>query len=522
MLRRGLPGCTGPSKPMLRSRLRDLALAILMAGALLLALEGVARLLEPEDLRTQAQRLQALPPKPPDSDRIFLFGSSSVFGHPVPELGFVAQLDYWLQRTAPEGRRIEVHNFAVPGVASEVVLETVEAAMDWEPDLVVVHTGWGEFLRDEDAGAPADELRRALQRRSALFRLARRAAFRARDDEDEAALPLLARPIDREGPYYRSRVARYQTNLAKIVERVGDAGVPLLLATLTVNLADWEPTNELVAPHLYAGGPLPPFSQIRSFLRIGGHEAAEELSRAALERFPGDALLLYLRGRALAAAGDSEAARTMFEQAHARDPIPWRPPREIQDSIRRASTRPGVTLVDVRERLEARSPGRLLGREMILDNAHPTPRGSAVIAELLLQTLAAEIGLIAPDAEPFRSEDPLAPFLEHAQRAAAPRDLIAEMLKDSARYCMVGRYRHYDAAARYLREWIQHSPGDWRPWANLASISFLRGQRAQGLHELRLAIRLHGGVEGIARRSEAPYLQDGLEAAGIELEKLGG
>src|SRR5438034_9628799 len=78
---------------------------------LLTTIELTCRLWE---YRANANRQQnavkpaALAAKAGSELRIFTFGGSTVYGVPVPEVGFVAQLRYWFQRLYP-ARNIRIY-----------------------------------------------------------------------------------------------------------------------------------------------------------------------------------------------------------------------------------------------------------------------------------------------------------------------------------------------------------------------------------------------------------------------------
>ena len=119
-------------------RLRDGAIASALGVALLLLLEGLARL-------GDDPALPAVPPKPPGVFRIVALGGSTVLGVPDGTLGFVAQLERTLRRAAP-GRPLELLNLAVSGAGSRSVRARLDAALREPPDLVIVLMGHNEFL----------------------------------------------------------------------------------------------------------------------------------------------------------------------------------------------------------------------------------------------------------------------------------------------------------------------------------------------------------------------------------------
>ncbi len=494
---------------------RQALAATALALAALALLEVAARIVEPRDRRSQAFAFREPPAKRPGSLRIFVFGSSVAWGAPVPELGFAAQLEYWLARSRPD-LAVELFNYAVPGRDSERTLDAIRTAIGWQPDLVLVEPGFGAFLRD----APLSEARKwllRLQRRSALLRLGRRGASEARSGAARRAQPKRG-PYLPESPEYRARLASYFEDLDDMVEVVTRARVPLLLSTATSNLADWPPGNRNIAERLYApdSGFLASLDRIEAAIRERRLGDADEALASALRSHPEDAALLYWQGRLAALRGDAALARALFVRARDRDPLPWRIPSEANERLRRLGQRAGVLPVDAEAALAAAAPGGLVGLDLVIDNAHLSARGGDVVAAEALRALARAELFVPPDAEALRlaPEQRLRAFLAHA-RAQSTRDLTAQVLAESALYCMKFPFQKYDVARHYLEQLARRVPPDWELWGNLASAAFFLGDTQTGLAELRRAVALGAG-EALFRSRAVPYLSESLERAGLD------
>src|SRR5262245_17821347 len=117
-----------------------------VTAVLLTVVELVCRRVEQMRIDGQLpEQLRRLPPKESAELRVFTFGGSTVYGVPVPEVGFAAQLQYWLQNLYPE-RNIRVYNYGRWGKDTAYVLRQVEHRLDDDPDLVIVITGHNEFF----------------------------------------------------------------------------------------------------------------------------------------------------------------------------------------------------------------------------------------------------------------------------------------------------------------------------------------------------------------------------------------
>lgn len=491
--------------------------AVALALAALAGLELAARWLEPRDRRSAALAFRAPPPKPPGALRIFVFGSSVAWGAPVPELGFAAQLEYWLAHSRPD-LRVELFNYSVPGRDSERILDALRGAIGWQPDLVLLEPGFGAFLREQ----PLSEARKwllRLQRHSALLRLGRRGASEARGGDARRATALRG-PYFPEDAEYRERLASYFADIEDMLDVAVSERVPLLLLTATSNLADWPPGNRNIAERLYARDPGFParLDALESALRRGRLDQAAARLAEARARRSDDAALDYWEGKLEQARGHSARARELFLRARDRDPLPWRIPSEANDFLRRAAQREGVALIDAEAALAAAAPGGLVGLEWIVDNAHLSARGGDVVAAAILQWMAEDGRWLPPDAKVLRrpAGRRLQEFLD-AARAKSSRDLDSQVLAESALYCMKFPFQKYDIARRYLEQLARRATPDWELWGNLASAAFFLGDRETGLRELRRAAE-SGPGEALFRSRAVPYLAEALERAGLRCE----
>src|SRR3984957_7303681 len=87
-----------------------------------------------------------LHPKPTNTFRIFLVGESAAKGSPQPRnLASSAFLQAMLQDAWPE-RHVEVINLGTVAVASYPVLGIMTEALNFNPDLIIIHTGHNEFF----------------------------------------------------------------------------------------------------------------------------------------------------------------------------------------------------------------------------------------------------------------------------------------------------------------------------------------------------------------------------------------
>src|SRR5262245_49311343 len=89
--------------------------------------------------------------KPAGTVRVFVLGSSAAQGDPEPAFGIARQLEVLLRDQYP-GVPIEVVNAAVTAVNSHYVYAAARAALELEPDVLVVYEGNNEVVGPFGAG----------------------------------------------------------------------------------------------------------------------------------------------------------------------------------------------------------------------------------------------------------------------------------------------------------------------------------------------------------------------------------
>ncbi len=457
--------------------------------------------------RVVAAEVRGILPKGPSEIRVFAFGGSTVFGAPVREVAFVAQIQYWLHRLYPN-RNIRVYNFGSNAVDAGYVLRQVTRRLDDQPDLVIVETGGNEFFAPNHR--QYDHLLRTLHAHFATIRLL--GQFRMMMESRALyVLPCQVDVWDQESAAYKDRIADFNEELNQIVKRVRQKGVPLILCTLPTNLSDWPPVYKRLPGR---GQPYAEMvSGIQQLLRGGKYQEASDAVTAGFDRYPQDAMLYFLRGQIQAATGAYADARESFVKARDLDPVPFRASSEINSLIRRAASGLAcVNLVDLERVFEEHSKNGLVGADLMADNCHRTPLGESVTAQAIIQKML-EIGFL-PRAQKSREGCcPVDVFLADVGYLAPKSPLRLRVLLLDGISAMSFPFLNYEASHRYLLEAREADENSWQVWANLATLSYFKGDNATGAKELQRATELHGKPIDPDYFGAAPYLKEALEYA---------
>ena len=361
--------------------LRIILANVAITLALLTVTELIARHLEQAMIaHHRPSQWSKLPPKAIPELRVFAFGGSTVYGVPVPALGFVAQTDYWLQHLYPD-HDVRLYNFGWPGMDTCSVLQELTRRLDDQPDLILVMTGHNEFL-----GASTEAGLTTSLSRFATVRILRRGVARITKSKKEYVMPCQVSSWDRESASFKSRTATFERCMNLIVERTRRKGVKLIVGTLPSNLSDWPPVYKHLAgrDQWYQRA----VSDIQGLLGDRKYREALEAATEGLNVYREDAMLYFLLGKTQSALGQYARARESFVKARDLDPIPWRTSSQLNSIIRRAASGiSGVYLIDLERIYGEHSENGLVGLGLIGDNVHATPLGDSITAQALMETM---------------------------------------------------------------------------------------------------------------------------------------
>ena len=470
-----------------------------------------------ESLRT---RHHDVPPAIPGAYRIFLYGGSTVAGAWVKEFSFATQLDFWLKRLVPD-RPVQIVNFGWNGKPSAFALTELERTIGAAPDLIIVMTSTNEFLGwkpdstwEQFRQAVGDVLEETAVARG--LRRAGKSLERFYIPTIALRLPQWVHAEDRQGEHFRGIVAAYERNVREIVSRTQAAGIPLILMTDPADLAEWMPIHRFTHDGSYDDR----VAALRGRIAAGDLDAARSELASFSADYPSDAMATYLAGRIAAQAGDTAEASALFDTARETDPVVMRVLGRFNDFVRSlaADGGDGVQLADIDRVFRQASDGGLVGKALVSDNCHPTPKGSALIARELLR-LMAERGVV------FRSLEGLPPLerqLKIHQQAVleSQPDLTLSYLLLNAVVLMKTPFYDFDGATDYLVQASAIAPEDWRVWANLGTIAVLEGRFEQGRQQLDRAAERYGGRLRSNDRGPTPYLREAQALLSGEIERF--
>ncbi|MBM3878406.1 MAG: hypothetical protein FJ387_01610 [Verrucomicrobia bacterium] len=447
----------------------------------------------------------ALPLQKPDNTlRLFVLGDSAALGTPAPAFGFSRILGLLLEHQYPECR-FEIVNAAMWGINSHVALPIARECAQREPDLFLVYLGNNEAigLHSPQASGLQPPPWLDFLRWSDRLKSAKLAQWLA---ATRAAKPVSPIAPGEQSPEFfrrqymaadhprRARVyAHFRENLLDIARAARSARIPVLLATVAVNLRDFPPLASLHRPNL------DPADQARWETAYARGVTAQDQGQLALaiDHFQQAAQLddhyaeLHFRlARCHADLGHTNAAAEQFRLARDWDALAMRAHRRINALIREVATAPdpgNVRLVEV-ERAFAESPlsdHGVPGAGLFHEHVHFTFAGDYLLACTFLPAVAEALALGPPRPAPngvpwlsraecarrlaFTAWDELGtraamlrltarpPFtsqLDHAQRQAQAEAALTNRLQSLGP-------QDFEKVQLAYREAIAQRPADW-------------------------------------------------------------
>ena len=339
-----------------------------------------------------------LDPKPKGVFRIFLVGESAAKGYPQPRnLASTAFLQKMLADAWP-GRKVEIINLGTTAVASFPVLGMMTEALEFEPDLIIIHTGHNEFfgaygvnsISRGGTGITWLKLTRFV-RSLALVQFVSRHLNSEESLKGKTLMEIMAAQsyTAPDDPLRQAAAGNLSANIGEMLARCQKRGVPAIVCTLPSNQRDLSPVGEDRVDNL-TGENQNRFSTLleegAAFLTTDPQASALKLA-AAISLHPKHARAHFLNGRALYALGKTNEAQAEFVAARDLDSMPWRATSIQQNAIRATAANHAAPVCEMEGFFRTNSPGGSIGWELMDDHVHPTLRGQALMAEALVATL---------------------------------------------------------------------------------------------------------------------------------------
>lgn len=304
--------------------------------------------------------------KKPDAFRVFILGGSSAAGYPfTPNGDFGRYLEKYLEAVYPQNK-IEVVNLAVTAVNSYTIRDLIPGVLEQSPDLIIIYAGHNEYYGALGVGSmeslgtnrsivnlvlklndfkTTQLLRNFLKWVSGLFTSPHKSSgtLMSRMAKDQL--------IKLDSDVYETGVDQFRNNMKDILDMTKDAGVPVILSTLTCNLKDQ-----------------PPFVSVNS------------------KNFP-SADNVYKQAEGALKLRELSRADSLFRFAKDLDALRFRAPERYSQIINSFGREYHYPVVNIDSVFEVNSTDSITGAGLMTDHLHPTLTGYKLMAKSFFETM---------------------------------------------------------------------------------------------------------------------------------------
>lgn len=300
--------------------------------------------------------------KPENTFRIFVMGSSTVFGFPYGRNLMFSRILHKQLEDAYPNKKIEVVNTALTAINSFTLLDFTGQILKHKPDAILIYAGHNEFYGAFGIGSNETmsrnrgltllhivlmDLKIYQMLRNIIASVSQKAGSNNREEVHGTLMKRMVADKDilLGSEEYNIAMERYRQNMGDILEMAGKKNVPVFLSEMVCNIKGMEPFNSIATDKLEG--------------------AADVYKKAQLAEQNGDfgkALELYYKAKDL-------------------DCIRFRASEDINRIVNDLTKKYGVYKVPMLNVFQNHSPNKLIGNNLMTEHVHPNIDGVFLMAE---------------------------------------------------------------------------------------------------------------------------------------------
>jgi len=356
------------------------------------------------DIRIHPTRFPAQ--KAPGTFRIVVQGGSTAAGFPYGYGASLAgMLQQRLQATWPD-INFEIITTAMPAVNSYTLLDFADEIIHRQPDAVLIYAGHNEYLGILGVGSALSAgrsrpviLALLALRESRLLQLLMHSyqVATSRQPVDVEAIrnssgTLMHRIVGKrhiplDSDLYREGEQQFRSNLASLLARYRDAGIPVFIGTLASNENGMAPFSSELAADTDAAVWQTKYTAGSEALQQGDLAAAEVALTEVVALDDTAASGYFALGQLLENRGDYSPARDAYLAAKDRDQLRFRAPEAFNTVIRELAADYGAHVVEVQASLLEAAAHGIIGNDLMLEHLHPNLPGYFLLADVYFEAL---------------------------------------------------------------------------------------------------------------------------------------
>lgn len=326
--------------------------------------------------------------------RIIAMGASTTVGFPYGyEVAFPKILENKLQCQFPN-KSINIINIGLTAINTYTVLEMTDEAIEINPDFVLLYSGQNEFYgkygiaSTQSGGLPPFIVRLYINlkklRIARLIKKVLRPTIKMGDKSETLMAKMVGnKSIEFNSISYKNALKQYSYNIDKIINKLREKDIPLLIGTLVSNQKGQPPFSSAAIS-----------DEVRKEIKFGDDLSKQGKIENALKSYSlilknntSHADLNFKIANCYFELGKYDSAKIFYKKASQYDLIRFRAPQEYNDIIKSKSTLSKVTVVDIKKEFENNSPNSIIGSELLLEHVHPTIKGYELMAQSFFNSI---------------------------------------------------------------------------------------------------------------------------------------
>ncbi len=306
--------------------------------------------------------------KPENTFRIFVMGSSTVFGFPYERNLMFSRILHKRLEDAYPGKKIEIVNTAITAINSFTLLDFIGQILEQKPDAILIYAGHNEFYGAFGIGSNETMSRnRGLTKlhislmNLKIYQLIRNmisgvSARIGSGSKEEIHGTLMKRMVADKNillnsEEYNIAMERFRQNMGEILQKATKKNVPVFLSNLVCNINGMEPFNSV---------------------KGDGIEAAGDV---------------FLQARKAEENRDFDSALSLYYRAKDLDCIRFRASEDVNRIVNELADEYKVIKVPMLEQFQNHSPNKLIGNNLMTEHVHPNIDGNFLMSDVFFKEI---------------------------------------------------------------------------------------------------------------------------------------
>jgi tetratricopeptide (TPR) repeat protein len=301
----------------------------------------------------------------------------------------------------------------MPAVNSYTLLDFTDEIIRQQPDAVLIYAGHNEYLGILGVGSALSAGRsrpviltllalresRILQLLMHIYQVTTSVGPVDVEAISNSSGTLMRRIVGKrhipfDSVLYREGEQQFRSNLASLLARYRDAGIPVFIGTLASNEKGMAPFISELAADTDAAVWQAKYAAGSEALQQGELETAHEALTEVVALDDIAASGYFALGQLQENLGDYPSARGAYLAAKDRDQLRFRAPEAFNTVIRELATRYNAHVVEVQDSLAKAAGHGIIGNDLMLEHLHPNLLGYFLLADAYFDALR-EQGTIA-------------------------------------------------------------------------------------------------------------------------------